>query len=264
MLEREAQIRLTVFFAVLIIIALWEIFLPRRKRVASKATRWLNNLGLVALNGAMLRFVFPVLAVGIAILAEQRGWGLFYQFRIPSVAVMFVSVVLLDFLIYVQHLIFHKVSLFWRLHRMHHIDPDLDVTSGARFHPIEIALSMLIKMGFVILLGIPPEAVLIFEILLNASAMFNHGNINLPLSIDSILRWFVVTPDMHRIHHSIFREETDSNFGFFLSWWDRIFGTYTENPKSGQLDMVIGIGQFTEEKYLTLPWLMVVPFLNKK
>lgn len=264
MLEYEAQIRTISFFTILIVVGLWEVFLPRKNRVASKPVRWLNNLGLTFLNALMLRLLFPVLAVGTALLAKEEGWGIGNVFNIPFAIQLVIGVIVLDFLIYAQHVIFHKVPLLWRLHRMHHIDPDLDVTSGARFHPVEIGLSMVIKMGFVLLLGIPAESVLIFELILNASAMFNHGNIFIPLQVDRILRIMIVTPDMHRVHHSIHREETDTNYGFFLPWWDRFFKTYKGQPKEGHDKMVLGTGYFINSKYLKLHWLLSIPFLTSK
>ncbi len=264
MLEYEMQARIAAFLGILVLVGLWEIIYPRKKRVASKALRWMNNLGLIFLNAMVLRFVFPFLAIGTAVLAEQKGWGVGYQLSLPYLPKIVLSVILLDMMIYLQHVVFHKFSFLWRLHQMHHIDPDLDVTSGVRFHPIEIVLSMVIKMGLVVLFGIPVEAVLIFEIVLNGSAMFNHGNIMIPLGLDRLLRWVIVTPDMHRVHHSVFREETDSNFGFFLSWWDRIFRTYKAQPQSGHDNMILGTGYFQDKKYLQLPWLLAVPFLKVK
>lgn len=264
MLAYEPQIRVGAFLFVLGIVAVWELLFPKRPRIASKSIRWLNNLGLVALNAVVLRFLFPFLAIGVAIIAEEKGWGLLNQFNCPDALCIITGVIILDVLIYGQHVLFHKVSFLWRIHRMHHIDPDLDVTSGARFHPVEICLSMIIKMGAVIILGVQAETVIIFEVLLNVTAMFNHGNIRMPLAADSALRKLIVTPDMHRIHHSVYREETDSNFGFCLSWWDRIFKTYTPQPRDGHERMTIGTGQFLDAKYLNLHWLIAVPFLKSK
>ncbi|MBU3916025.1 sterol desaturase family protein [bacterium] len=262
MLEYEPHIRGFVFLAVLFLVGLWEIIFPRRPLVSSKTVRWVNNLSLVFLNSIILRAVFPIMAVGLAVLAEEKDWGLGNAFDLPRLPWLVFSIILLDFLIYLQHVIFHKLGLLWRLHRMHHIDPDLDVTSGSRFHPVEIALSMLIKMGIVILFGIPALAVFLFEVILNASAMFNHGNIYVPFGLDRVARLIIVTPDMHRVHHSALREETDSNFGFFLSWWDRLFGTYQAQPKLGHDKMTIGVGLFLDSKYLKLNWLLAVPFLK--
>ncbi len=262
MLENEPYIRGIVFLTVLGLIALWEIVFPRKSRVASKTVRWFNNLGLTFLNSILLRFTFPILAVGTAVLAVEKEWGIGNIFDLPTILWIVISIILLDFLIYLQHMIFHKLEFLWKLHRMHHIDPDLDVTSGSRFHPIEIALSMLIKMGIIVLFGVPAAAVFIFEVILNASAMFNHGNIYLPLNLDRFLRLIIVTPDMHRVHHSVLREETDSNFGFFLSCWDRLFRTYQDQPKLGHEKMTIGIGLFQNSKYLKLHWLLAIPFLK--
>ena len=198
----------------------------------------------------------------MAILASKNNWGLLNYFNISYPIAILISVVVLDLAIYLQHVMFHYVPLLWRLHRMHHTDLDFDVTTGTRFHPIEILLSMIIKLAVIVLLGAPALAVLIFEILLNATAMFNHGNIFIPSKIDRILRLLVVTPDMHRIHHSIRMEETNSNFGFNLPWWDRLLGTYTVNPKDEQTTMIIGLDLFRDKKYLNLHWLIFQPFLK--
>ncbi len=263
-IQNEPFIRLGVFLAVLAGISIWEILKPRRNLTQRKIIRWYSNLGIVGVNTFLLRFVFPMSAVAFALVVEKKNWGLFHNIEISFVLAVIISVILLDLAIYLQHVLFHAVPILWRLHRMHHADLDIDVTTGSRFHPLEILLSMGIKFLVVALLGVPAVAVLIFEVLLNATAMFNHGNIYLPEKIDRIIRGLVVTPDMHRIHHSIYAEETNSNFGFNLPWWDRLFRTYRKNPKDGHIGMTIGINLFREKKYLNIHWLLAQPFLSGK
>ncbi|MDP6673477.1 MAG: sterol desaturase family protein, partial [Gammaproteobacteria bacterium] len=226
----EISIRLGFFFAVFICIAGWEFMVPRRALTVPKLIRWSNNLGLMFINNLILRLLFPAAAAGVAALAQQRGWRLFNIHALPLPLAVTLTVIVMDGVIYLQHVMFHAVPALWRLHRVHHADPDYDVTTGARFHTLEIILSMLIKFATIVLLGAPIMAVVIFEVLLNATAMFNHGNINLPQGVDRLLRLFVVTPDMHRVHHSVEPDETNSNFGFNLPWWDRLFGTYLDQP----------------------------------
>ncbi len=240
MLTQEPVIRLAAFATVLVAMAVLERAFPRRPQRLSWR-RWPSNFGLVALSSVMLRLVAPAGAVGVAFWAESRGLGLFPALGVPFWVAAPVAVLLLDALIYFQHRVFHAVPLLWRLHRVHHADPELDASSGLRFHPVEILLSLGIKAVAVIALGAPPEAVLVFEVLLNATALFNHANLALPAWLDRPLRWVLVTPDMHRVHHSELREETDSDFGFCLSCWDRMFGTYIAEPSKGQLGMVIGV-----------------------
>lgn len=262
-LQNEPVIRLGFFAGILVGVALWEVLAPRRALSHSRLTRWPGNLGIVVLNTLVLRVAFPIAAVAMAWLAADRGWGLFNLVDLPYWPAVILSVVLLDLAIYLQHVMVHAIPVLWRLHRMHHADLDYDLTTGARFHPIEIVLSMGIKLTVVTLLGAPPLAVLIFEVVLNATAMFNHGNIRIPAGIDRFLRWMVVTPDMHRVHHSVVPEETNSNFGFNLPWWDRLFGTYRDQPAAGHEEMTIGIEQFRDQKYLRLDWLLIQPFLGK-
>lgn len=244
LLVHEPQIRLICMLGVFAAMAVWEILAPRRVLNISKAYRWTNNLAIVAFNSLLLRIIFPAAAVGIAVGVETQGWGLFKLISWPTWLVVLLSIIALDFVIWVQHVLFHSVPVFWRLHRMHHTDQDFDVTTGLRFHPLEILLSMLIKGGAIVVLGTPPVAVLIFEILLNATSMFNHGNVRLPASIDKLLRLLVVTPDMHRVHHSWYPNETNSNFGFNLSLWDRLLGTYKAQPRDGHSNMTIGLNAF--------------------
>ncbi|MEK7261614.1 MAG: sterol desaturase family protein, partial [Pseudomonadota bacterium] len=247
-LHNEVAIRLGFFIGVLTIMALWEILAPRRALTTSKSWRWISNLGIVFLNSLLLRLLFPVAAVGLAAYATGHGWGLFNQFQAPFWVAVIASVVALDLAIYLQHVMFHAVPAFWRLHRMHHADLDFDVTTGARFHPIEIILSMLIKFAVIAVLGPPVVAVIVFEVLLNATAMFNHSNVRIPQPVDSFIRRLIVTPDMHRVHHSIEDHETNSNFGFNLSIWDRLFGTYQDQPDAGHEAMTIGIRDFRDPR----------------
>jgi sterol desaturase/sphingolipid hydroxylase (fatty acid hydroxylase superfamily) len=256
----EATIRLGAFIGVFTAMALWEAAAPRRPRSYSRLARWPSNLAIVALNTVLLRILLPATAVSLALLAAQRGWGLLNNLRLPWWSTIVVSVVLLDLAIYLQHVMFHAVPALWRLHRMHHADLDIDVTTGARFHPIEILLSMLIKFGVVAALGASAVAVLIFEVLLNATSMFNHGNVRISVGLDRYLRWLVVTPDMHRVHHSIMVGETNSNFGFNLPWWDRLLGTYRDQPAAGHQGMTIGIEQFRDGRELWLDRMLLQPF----
>jgi len=263
-INNEIIIRLGFFFGVLGIMAVWEMRAPRRTLTVSKALRWTNNLALVFLNSMLVRLIFPAAAVGMALFASEHGWGLFNYFQLPVLLAIVLSVVILDFIIYLQHVLVHAIPMLWRLHRVHHADLDFDVTTGARFHPIEILLSMLIKFATIAVLGPPVVAVIIFEVILNATAMFNHSNVRLPLSIDRVLRWFVVTPDMHRVHHSVEDDEANSNFGFSLPWWDRIFGTYRDQPRNGHDGMTIGIRTFRDTKHCGwLHGLLMLPFIGK-
>jgi sterol desaturase/sphingolipid hydroxylase (fatty acid hydroxylase superfamily) len=262
-LAHEGAIRFSFFFAILIIMAVWEILAPRRPHTTSKALRWYSNLGLVFINTLALRLLLPIQAVGVALFAQSREWGLFNNLQLAYELEIILAVLLLDFIIYLQHAMFHFIPLLWRLHRVHHTDLDFDVTTGIRFHPIEILLSMGIKMVAVITLGPSPLAVILFEILLNATSMFNHGNVRLPNSIDRVLRLFVVTPEMHRVHHSVLIKEYNSNFGFNLPWWDRLLGTYRAQPQAGHEAMTIGLALSRDPNALTLPRLLILPFLRK-
>jgi sterol desaturase/sphingolipid hydroxylase (fatty acid hydroxylase superfamily) len=259
LLATEPQLRLIVFLGVLVAMALWELAAPKRRQEIPRVIRWTNNLGLVVIDTIVLRLSFPILAVGLAVIAQDRAWGLFNIIEAPGWVAVLVSIVILDLVIYLQHVMFHAVPALWRLHRMHHADLEFDVTTGLRFHPIEILLSMGIKLAMVMALGPPAVAVLIFEVLLNATAMFNHSNIRLPMLLDRFLRLIVVTPDMHRVHHSIIPEETNSNFGFNLPWWDRLLGTYKAQPKAGHEGMTIGIEQFRTGRDLWLDRMLVQP-----
>lgn len=260
-LANEPLIRMGFFFGVFALVALWELASPRRVLKLSRKQRWTANLGIVLLNTVIVRLLFPAAAVGMAALSVEKGWGLLNNFDVPFWLAVPLAVVAMDFIIWLQHVMVHAVPALWRLHRVHHADLDYDLTTGARFHPIEIVLSMGIKFATIALLGAPVLAVVIFEVLLSACAMFNHGNIHLPSELDRVLRWFLVTPDMHRVHHSVEDDESNSNFGFNLTWWDRLFGTYREQSRAGQLGMTIGIHGHTDpHEVARLPGMLVLPF----
>jgi sterol desaturase/sphingolipid hydroxylase (fatty acid hydroxylase superfamily) len=261
-LPAEPLIRLGAFLGVFIFMALWEALAPRRSQTIGRWTRWPNNLGIVVIDTVVVRVLFPAATVGIAMVAEEHRWGFFNAVPVPRWAALAASVVLLDFTIYTQHVAFHAIPMLWRLHRMHHADLEFDVTTGVRFHPVEIVLSMLIKFAVVLAIGTPALAVLTFEVFLNATSMFNHGNVRLSARIEHILRLVVVTPEMHRVHHSILRRETDSNFGFNLSWWDRLFGTYRAQPEAGHEQMIIGIDRFRDPAELRLDRMLLQPLRN--
>ena len=260
----EKEIRMGFFFGMLAIIGVWEILAPKRALTVSKTVRWVNNLGLVFFNSFIIRLVFPIAAIGVAAMAQENGWGLLNNIEMPVWLAAVLAIIIMDLVIYIQHVMVHAIPVLWRLHRVHHADPDYDVTTGARFHTLEIILSMGIKFCTIVLLGPPVFAVIIFEVVLNATAMFNHGNIRLPKSIDQVLRLFLVTPDMHRVHHSIEDDETNSNFGFSLPWWDRLFGTYRDQPRAGHEGMVIGIRQFKKAKDVSwITGMLTLPFKGK-
>lgn len=258
-LAAEPTIRLAAFLSVLVAMALWEVAAPRRRREIPRVIRWTNNLALVVLDTAILRLTFPIIAVGLAVMAEDRGWGLFNNIDVPFWLAIVVSMLLLDLAIYLQHVMFHAIPGLWRLHRMHHADLDFDATTGLRFHPVEILISMGIKLAVVAALGPPAVAVLLFEVILNATALFNHANIDLPRPVDRVLRLIVVTPDMHRVHHSVDPRETNSNYGFNLPWWDRLLGTYIAQPAKGHEGMEIGIEQFRTPRDLWLDRMLIQP-----
>ncbi len=258
----EDGIRLIVFLGILLLMACWEMISPRRRLSQRRIGRWAGNLSLVALDALLVRLLLPAGAAGASMWAAANGFGLFHWLELGPAASILLSVVLLDLAIYGQHVLFHAVPMLWRLHMVHHADRDLDVTSGLRFHPIEILLSMLIKMALVALLGAPLLAVVIFEIILNGMAMFNHANIRLPGRVDDALRRLIVTPDMHRVHHSVKPEETNSNYGFNLSLWDRIFGTYRAQPQAGHPGMRIGLSQFQHSPTARLDWILRLPFVG--
>jgi sterol desaturase/sphingolipid hydroxylase (fatty acid hydroxylase superfamily) len=260
-LTHEPALRFGTFFAVFGVMALWEILASRRELSQPRGKRWFATLGISVLASLIVRILFPAAAVGVALLAEQGGWGLLNRFELPYILSVVLSVVALDLAIYLQHVMFHAVPVLWRLHMVHHADQDFDLTTGIRFHPLEIVLSILIKFVVIVALGPPPAAVFIFAVLLNATSMFNHGNGRIPQAIDRWLRWAVVTPDMHRVHHSVEIDESNSNFGFNLPWWDRLFGTYEAQPKAGHRGMRIGVEHLQKTDPRGLSGLLAMPFV---
>jgi len=256
----ETVIRLGVFASIFALMAAWEVFAPRRPLAVGRAPRWPSNFGIVVVDSVVVRLLLPTAAVGIAVIASQRGVGIFHLLAWPDWLAGLLGFVVLDLVIYAQHVTFHHVPMLWRAHRMHHADLDIDITTGLRFHPFEIVLSMLVKMATVALFGIPAVAVVAFEVTLNATAMFNHSNVRMPDWLDRLARCVVVTPDMHRIHHSVAVGETNSNFGFNLPWWDRLFGTYRREPAAGQDGMTIGLPIFRDPAELRLDRLLTQPF----
>ncbi|WP_294619925.1 sterol desaturase family protein [uncultured Roseovarius sp.] len=264
-MENEAIIRLSVFLGLFTLFAAIEAFAPRRPRSQPRSRRWVTNWGIVILDTLTLRLLalaLPLLAVGAALDAQANGWGAMQSIDAPMWAKVIATVLIFDFAIWAQHLITHKVPILWRIHRVHHADRDMDVTTAIRFHPVEIALSMLLKIGLVYLLGPPAIGIVLFEIILNGTAMFNHANIRLPLWLDAIVRQVLVTPDMHRVHHSIHRHEHDSNYGFSLSIWDRMFRTYIPQPEAGHDDMTVGL-EWQDDNPSKLGWSLGLPFRRK-
>jgi sterol desaturase/sphingolipid hydroxylase (fatty acid hydroxylase superfamily) len=253
----ESTVRIGSFLAVFAAMALWEALRPARVQAVGRGARWPHNLGLLLVDVALLRLVAPGAAVAVAVLAESGGWGLLHVLALPPWAALLVAVALLDLAIYMQHVLFHAVPTLWRLHRVHHADLELDVTSGTRFHPLEILASAGIKCAAVAAIGASPLAVLVFEVLLNATAVFNHANVSLPARLDRALRWLLVTPDMHRIHHSVRHEESSSNFGFSLAWWDRLFGTYRARAQG---ELRLGVDAFRSAADSRLDRLLLQPF----
>jgi len=253
-------IRVGAAAAVFAAMALWEWLAPRRRLATGRRPRWPGNLGIWAIDSVAIRLLGPLTVVGAALLAADKSWGLFVVLGLPYWTALVAGVIALDLVIYAQHVVFHHVPWLWRLHRMHHADLDIDVTTGVRFHPLEILLSLAIKMAAAVALGVPAEAVVIFEVLLNATSLFNHSNVALPPRLERVARWIVVTPQMHQVHHSIARDETDSNFGFNLPWWDRLFGTYRPQPKEGEAKFTVGLPIFRERAELRLWRLLTQPF----
>ncbi len=260
-LDHEVALRLSCFGGVLAVMAICEALAPRRMRSLSRLQRWPGNLAVTVLNTVLLRVLLPITTVGLAELGEQRGWGFLNAMPRPEWLANVLALLALDFAIYLQHVMFHAVPALWRLHRMHHADLDFDVTTGTRFHPLESLLSMLWKFAVIVVLGPPAASVVLFEVILNATAMFNHSNVRLPVAFDAVLRLFVVTPDMHRVHHSVQVEETNRNFGFNVPWWDRLLGTYRGQPQHGHERMIIGIWTMRDPKRcVMLPGMLASPF----
>jgi len=264
MIENEPLIRFGAFVAIFAAMAAFELWAPRLERPemagALRSRRWLVNVSMVVISSVCLRIIFPAAAVGTAIYAQSQGWGLFPAIGMPVVVGGILAFIVLDFAVWLEHLVSHKWPLLWRIHRMHHSDQGFDLTTALRFHPLEIVLSMVWKAAVIIVLGPPVVAVLVFEIVLNGMAMFNHANARLPLGLDRVLRALVVTPDMHRVHHSVVRRETDSNYGFNLSVWDRLFGTYTDQPEAGHDGMRLGLTDYDGPQTANLGWALVLPF----
>lgn len=262
--DHEAIIRLSAFLGILSIMICWELIAPQRPLLKSKPKRWATNFGLVILNSLVIRLLFPTAAAGIALYAQQQGWGLFnadFSVTWPATLVLIGSILLFDLCIYWQHRLMHQVPVLWRLHKVHHADPDIDVSTGARFHPIEIVVSMVIKFALIIALGMPVIAVILFEIILNATSMFNHSNVRLPVRLDALVRCFLVTPDMHRVHHSQLEHETNSNYGFNIPWWDRLFDSYRAQPELGHDKMKIGLqGHQQDKDSIQIIGLLTLPF----
>ncbi len=260
MTTSEPTIRLAAFTGVFALMATWELLAPRRAQAPARAARWPGNLGLIAVDTVALRILFPAAAVGAALFAEGRGWGMLNAVAFPAWLEVAIAFVALDLVIYAQHVLFHRVPALWRLHRVHHSDRAFDVTTGIRFHPIEIVLSMAIKIAAVVALGASAWAVLLFEVVLNAATMFNHANARLPLRADALLRRVLVTPDMHRVHHSVVRTEAQSNYGFALPIWDRLFGTYRAQPAAGHDAMTIGVANLGDPDEARLGRMLSQPF----
>lgn len=271
----EPVLRFSVFAAILAVMAALEVFIPKRELTASKGQRWLTNFAIVGIDSLAVRVMaripeflgalaVPLVAVGAALYAEQAGWGLFNWLGVPFWLAVLISVVVLDFAIWFQHFASHKVPVLWQLHQVHHADRDIDVSTAIRFHPVEIVLSMLYKIVWVIVLGAPAVAVVLFEVILNGCAIFNHANIDLPRWLDRSLRTVLVTPDMHRVHHSVIRREHNSNYGFNLSIWDRLFGTYTDQPEGGHAGMTIGLAHYQTDQPSTLRWSLWIPFSRRR
>jgi len=260
----ETLVRLGFFAEIFFIVAFGEKIAPRRILLKSKFKRWISNLGMQIIDVVALRLIFPVFPVGLAVICAQRGWGLLNYYPVKPLSALIISVLVLDFVIYLQHRMFHFVPVCWRVHMVHHTDEDIDVTTALRFHPLEIILSLLIKFTAVAAIGAPPLSVLIFEVMLNGASMFNHGNIKIPSYIDRVIRMVLVTPDMHRVHHSVITRETNSNYGFSFSWWDRLFGTYIAQPQEGHGKMKIGLNGYHDDRSLKLTTLLAMPFSYQK
>jgi len=264
LVEHEPAVRLGVFVAIFGLMALWEILARRRSLRHGRGRRWLANAGLTLVDSLVVRLVFPAAATGAALWVEAEGWGLLNHLAWADWAKVLTTILALDLAIYFQHVMFHAVPALWRLHQVHHADEDFDVTTGVRFHPIEILVSVIFKAAVIAALGASPLGVVLFALLLNATSMFNHGNVRLAGALDRVMRWLVVTPDMHRVHHSVELDESNSNFGFNLPWWDRLFGTYRAQPRGGHDGMRIGVEHFEGEEPRSLLALLALPFVGKR
>jgi len=260
LLGNDPAVRLGFFLGMFVLMATWELLAPRRVLGASKPVRWTHNIAVAIINVLLVRVLFPSAAVGVAVFADERGVGLLNMFPVPDLPAFAFALLALDLTMYLMHLMFHAVPALWRVHRVHHADVDFDVTTGARFHPIQIVLSLPIKFAVIFALGLPVLAVLAFEAVFNALSLFNHANVRIPSAVERVLRWFLVTPDMHRVHHSVDATETNSNFSFVLPWWDRLFGTYRAEPEGGHARMTIGVDQFRTERDVWLDRMLLQPF----
>lgn len=260
----ENAFRLSVFASVMLLMMILEACFPRVQRVQKRKSRWFTNLSLIIIDSIALRIALPIFAMGVAVIAQEKSWGLLNLIDWPLWLELLIAFIILDMLIYWQHVASHRFSLLWQLHKVHHADRDIDTTTGVRFHPIEIILSMLYKMLCIILLGPSVIAVFIFEVILNACALFNHANLRLPQKVDAFLRWFIITPDVHRVHHSAIEKETNSNYGFCLSIWDRVFKSYIDQPKDGHKQMTIGLSEFQNDSPANLWWAIVIPFKKER
>ncbi len=256
-------LRISIFFVILIILILLESIIPKRKRIKNIYGRWYVNFSLVVISTICIKILFPILAIESALLSKEYGWGFLNIYDFNYIFSILISVCLLDLIVYLQHLTFHENNFLWKFHSLHHSDHDLDASSGLRFHPIEIVISLIIKISFIIFIGVPPMAVIVFEIILNAMSLFNHSNIKIPEKMDKVLRFCIVTPDMHRIHHSENKIETNSNYGFCLSLWDSIFNTYRPNSLIVQEKMNLGLKEFPVLQKQSLIWALKMPFTRK-
>jgi sterol desaturase/sphingolipid hydroxylase (fatty acid hydroxylase superfamily) len=254
-------VRLTAFFGIFAILAVAEVIAPRRKLSVSKRWRWFNNLALTGLDVITVRVIFGAAVIKTAIFAQENGWGVLNYLQAPYLLRFLVTIVFLDFMIYIQHVLSHALPIFWRLHMVHHTDLDFDVTTAARFHPLEIIISLVYKLALIVVTGAEPVAVLAFEIILNGAAQFNHSNLNIPAGLDSVLRRFIITPDFHRVHHSVKIVETNSNYGFFVPYWDYLRGTYRAQPALSHTEMIIGLKEYRDKRKLSLPALVILPFI---
>ncbi len=263
MMQHESLIRISMFLGFLVVMAVWEILQPRRALTQSKGKRWFVNLAITVVDMAFVRYTLGAAAVSMAVYAQSSGWGFLNGLQIHGAAAFLITIVVMDMAIYLQHVMSHALPIFWRLHRVHHTDLDYDVTTGLRFHPFEIFISMIYKVALAAALGANPLGMVVFEVILNSSSQFNHGNVRIPKAVDRILRLFIVTPDMHRVHHSWKIKETNSNFGFFLTWWDRLLGTYRDQPDDGHKEMTIGLMEYRDIEKLSILNLLMMPFQKK-
>lgn len=260
--QYESYIRLGTFLGLFSLLMVWEVASPKRKLLELRRFRWFSNIGLIVTSSILIRFIIPTAAVGVALHTETNDLGFLNYFDLSTTAQFIIAFILMDLSIYFQHVMFHALPVFWRFHRVHHSDLDCDITTGLRFHPFEMVISILFKFVIIISIGAPVIAVVCFEIILNAASMFTHSNIKIPLNLEKLVRWIIVTPDMHRIHHSINENETNSNFSFFISIWDRLLGTYIHAPRKGQENMEIGLQNFRQPKWQNLRWLIYLPFVS--